>query len=61
MTYGDAPDPEDTFKREILKGKTPRGFKPPSQFMVKFTRNENETAAFRKRVAKRIMKKRKAP
>lgn len=61
MTYGDAPDPEDRFKSEILKGKTPRGFRPPSQFMVNLTRNENETAAFRKKVAKRIMKKRKAP
>ncbi|NSL93876.1 hypothetical protein [Acetobacter syzygii] len=54
-------DPIEECKGRILKGKTPRGIKPPTQFLCALTRNRNEEAAFRKKVTKRIKRKRKAP
>lgn len=54
-------DPIDESKGGILKGKTPRGIKSPTQFLCALTRNRNEEAAFRKKVAKRIKRKRRAP
>ncbi|MFS8369679.1 hypothetical protein [Acetobacter indonesiensis] len=53
-------DPMEMHKGKILKGKTPRGIKPPTQFLCALTRNRNEEAAFRNKVAKRIKRKRKA-
>jgi hypothetical protein len=56
----DKEEKEDVCRSEILKGKTPRGYKPPSQFLSSLMRNQNEEAAFRNKIAKRLKKKRKS-